>query len=90
METMTDHIEMRRRRAAWRATHRGTKEMDVLLGRFAETVLPHMTDPALARFEQFLALPDPDLQRWLLEGAAASGDFAPLIHDVRTFHGLTG
>jgi len=85
---MSDDLDMRRRRAAWRASHRGTKEMDVLLGRFAETTLASMGDPELAQFEQFLALPDPDLQRWLLEGAPASGDFAPLVHDIRTFHGL--
>ena len=29
-------LGMRRRRALWRATHRGSKEMDFLLGRFAE------------------------------------------------------
>lgn len=84
-----DDLEMRRRRAAWRASHRGTKEMDVLLGRFAAAALPGMRDPALAQFEQFLALPDPELQKWLLNGAPASEDFADLVRNVQTFHGLT-
>ena len=33
---MTDDVESRRRRAAFRATHRGNKEMDWLIGRFAQ------------------------------------------------------
>lgn len=80
---------MRRRRAAWRAAHRGTKEMDVLLGRYAADALPGMEDAALSRFEQFLALPDPELQTWLLnpEGSAQT-DFADLVTEVRAFHGL--
>ena len=39
---MTDDIEIRRRRAAYRACHRGTKEMDVVLGRFAQARLAAM------------------------------------------------
>ena len=34
-QTMSDDHEIRRRRAAYRAYHRGTKEMDVVLGRYA-------------------------------------------------------
>ncbi len=32
---MGEDIEVRRRRAVWRAGHRGTKELDLLVGRFA-------------------------------------------------------
>lgn len=83
-----DSIEIRRRRATWRACHRGTKEMDVLLGRYAETVLPSLDDPALAEFEQFLALPDPELQKWLLHAVPAETQFSALVVEVRAFHGL--
>lgn len=87
---MSDDLDMRRRRAAWRAQHRGTKEMDVLLGRYAEAELPVMADAALTRFERFLALPDPELQTWLLEATAPAGnEFSDLVHQVRAFHGLS-
>lgn len=86
---MSEELNVRRRRAAWRAAHRGTKEMDVLLGRYASDAVPAMADPALARFEQFLALPDPELQKWLLNPDPQSQtDFADLVLDVRAFHGL--
>ena len=48
-------LEIRRRRARFRAEHRGTKEMDWLLGRFAQAMLPQMDDEALEEFEQLLS-----------------------------------
>lgn len=85
---MSLDLETRRRRAVWRATHRGTKEMDWLLGRFAEARVATMDETALGRFEQLLALADPDLQRWFIEGTAPSGDLTPEIEAVRAFHGV--
>jgi antitoxin CptB len=86
---MSEELDVRRRRAAWRAAHRGTKEMDVLLGRYALDALPAMEDVALSRFEQFLALPDPELQKLLLNpDGSAETDFADLVIEVRAFHGL--
>ena len=86
---MDDDLDIRRRRAAYRAAHRGTKEMDIMLGRYADATLPTLADPDLARFEQFITLPDPELQGWLLNGTAPpQSNFASLIADVRRFHGL--
>jgi antitoxin CptB len=82
-------LDARRRKAAYRASHRGTKEMDIMLGRYAEAVLPDLPEPELERLEQFLALPDPELQGWLLKPDAVAGPaFADLVADVRKFHGL--
>lgn len=87
---MTDNIDIRRRRAAWRAAHRGTKELDLMVGTYAEAELPAMTEAALDHFERFLAVGDPELQVWILAPAAGEGgEFADLVQAVRTFHGLT-
>lgn len=87
---MEDELNIRRRRVRWRAKHRGTKEMDVLLGRYADSVVESMSVAALDEFEQFIAMPDPELQRWLLDGVSAQGSqFAGLVGDVRHFHGLS-
>jgi antitoxin CptB len=87
---MTEDLETRRRRAAYRAWHRGTKEMDLMLGRFADSALADMSLDTLARFESLLALPDPDLQLMLLnpEPSAGPDALADLIGRVRAFHGL--
>ncbi len=52
-------LGMRRRRALWRATHRGSKEMDFLLGRFAEPALDGMNATDISIFERLIDTPDP-------------------------------
>lgn len=82
-------IATRRRRAAYRAGHRGTKEMDWLVGRYADAHLDALDGDALSHFERFLEQADPDLQRWLLEPQAVPAEeFAELVRAVRAFHGL--
>lgn len=87
---MTDDLETRRRRAAYRASHRGTKEMDFILGRFAEARLGSMSGAELDEFERFLALPDPVLMQWFSQDEAPTdAAFAAWIGNMRAFHGLT-
>jgi antitoxin CptB len=88
---MTDDVETRRRRAAYRACHRGTKEMDWILGRFAQAALGGMGVAGLGVFERMLALPDPDLQDMILHPEIMpAGEFGELVAAVRVFHGLDG
>jgi antitoxin CptB len=86
---MTDDADTRRRRAIYRARHRGTKEMDWILGRFAERSVDAMPPDRLALFERMLGLPDPDLQDMVLHPELApAGEFAVLVTALRVFHGL--
>jgi len=86
---MTDDMEIRRRRAAYRASHRGTKEMDFILGRYAEAHLARMSPDELGDFERLLTLPDPVLTDWFSRASApGEADFAALIAALRTYHGL--
>ena len=79
------------RRALWRANHRGTKELDILVGRYAEATLPELAGAELDLFEDFLAVTEADLQRWLLApGERADDKFTELVVAMRRFHGLTG
>lgn len=81
--------DTRRRRALYRAQHRGTKEMDFLLGRYAEARLAAMTPGDLTAFEELLALPDPELQGWLMHGRPFEGSvLADLLRDIQAFHGI--
>jgi antitoxin CptB len=86
---MTDDAENRRRRATYRATHRGNKEMDWLLGRFALARLAAMPIEALMAFERLLLIPDPHLYDMILHPEVApAGEHAPLVTELRAFHGL--
>ncbi len=86
---MPDDDASRRRRAVFRACHRGTKEMDWLLGRFAKARIDAMPVAALAHFERLLQLPDPQLHDMIVyPEIAPAGEFAGLVAQLRAFHGL--
>lgn len=82
-----DGLEFRRKRALYRANHRGTKELDLILGRYANERVPKMDDARLVAFEQFLASPDPDIDQWI-RGREAPVSIAEAVSDVRAFLGL--
>ncbi|MFZ1103279.1 MAG: succinate dehydrogenase assembly factor 2 [Hyphomicrobiaceae bacterium] len=86
---MTDDVENRRRRAAFRATHRGNKELDWLIGRFAKARLAAMSLESLTAFERLLFVPDPHLYDMIMHPEVApAGEHAPLVAELRAFHGL--
>jgi antitoxin CptB len=82
------NLQERRRRALYRAAHRGTSEMDWLLGKFAEATVPVMSADELEAFEVVLALPDPDLWRLIVTGDDPDNDLSPAIARIRQFHKL--
>lgn len=83
-------LDLRRKRAAYRAAHRGTKEMDWLLGRYATAKLDLMNEAQLAAFEDLLDAPDPELQVWIMDTATVPDErYAALIGELRAFYELT-
>jgi antitoxin CptB len=82
--------ESRRKRAIYRAHHRGTKEMDLILGGFADAELSRLSDDELAAFELLLALPDPEIDRVMMKGVAPPAELALLFARIRRHHGLQG
>ena len=62
-------ITTRTQRLRFRSWHRGTREMDLLLGRFADANLPQFTEAQLDMYEELLTCNDPDLYSWI-SGAA--------------------
>jgi antitoxin CptB len=82
-------LGMRRRRALWRATHRGSKEMDYLLGRYAEHALDGMNSVEIAVFERLIEVADPAIENSVLEGhSLGERELDELIDRLRRFHGL--
>lgn len=61
-----EDLSMRLRRLRYRAWHRGTKEMDLLLGPYADARLEGMSGDELDRFEGLLEEADTDLLKWLM------------------------
>lgn len=65
MSTKQDTLTVRRKRLAFRAWHRGTKEMDFILGTFADRQLESLDNAGLDRFEALIDVPDQDLYNWV-------------------------
>lgn len=63
---MTEALENRRKRLIFRSWHRGTREMDLLMGSFADKHVPDMDDSAIEAYEELLSVPDPDLYDWYI------------------------
>jgi succinate dehydrogenase flavin-adding protein (antitoxin of CptAB toxin-antitoxin module) len=86
---MASDLGMRRRRALWRATHRGSKEMDFLLGRFTEQTIDSMNADEIAVLERLIETSDPKIEMSLLEGySLGERDLDQLLDRLRRFHGL--
>lgn len=86
---MSSDLGMRRRRALWRATHRGSKEMDHLLGRFTEQTIDSMNGDDIAVLERLIETADPQIELCLYEGySLGKPDLDALVERVRAFHGL--
>ncbi len=60
-----EDIENRRKRLIFRSWHRGTREMDLIMGTFAEKHVPAMDGSALDLYEELLHIPDPDVYDWV-------------------------
>ncbi len=78
-------LEERRRRILFRAWRRGLREMDLVMGQFADANLPAMSDAELDEFERLLDVPDPEALSWITgeERTPAAFD-TPLFARLRT------
>jgi antitoxin CptB len=71
--------EARLKRLAMRSWRRGTKEMDLILGPFADAHLADMAADELAVYDRLLQENDQDLMAWVLGQTAPPPDLAALM-----------
>lgn len=89
--TSLDDDAVRRRKIGFRAWHRGTREMDLIMGRFADAELPRLDAAALDSFEALMEQPDPDLYKWVSGEAPVPRDVdAAFLARIRDFHTAAG
>ena len=77
--------EARLKRMAMRSWRRGTKEMDLVLGPYADAHLATMDEGRLALYDRLLNENDQDLLPWVLGQVAAPDQFAGLIAEIGVF-----
>lgn len=83
--TSDGNIETRRRKAAhFRSWHRGMRETDLILGRFADRRLHALTVTELEQYEALLEVPDADLLKWVTGEKPV-----PAVYDTELFREIS-
>ena len=83
----SDGLDERRRRLLFRSWHRGIREMDFILGRFADAHLPTLTDVELDEYERWLLVPDQQIYAWVNGSQTAPTEVdTALFGKLRAFH----
>ncbi|MBR1227869.1 MULTISPECIES: succinate dehydrogenase assembly factor 2 [unclassified Bradyrhizobium] len=77
----SDGLDDRRKRLLFRCWHRGTREMDLILGRFADAEIADLSDGDMAELERLLEVPDPDLYAALTGEKPLDPEFASALFD---------
>ncbi len=79
--------DIRLKRLTMRSMRRGTKEMDILLMRFAEARLATMEPEALDAYEALLDENDQDLYQWISGQRPAPAAHAALVAEIASVAG---
>ncbi|MGB9041413.1 MAG: succinate dehydrogenase assembly factor 2 [Pseudolabrys sp.] len=61
----SEGLDDRRRRLLFRCWHRGIREMDLVLGHFADAHLTSLSDSDLGELERWLDVPDQQIFAWV-------------------------
>jgi antitoxin CptB len=86
-ERSSEGLDVRRRKLLFRAWRRGVREMDLIVGRFADAHIDKFDDAGLDDFERLIEAPNAALYAWVIgaEDIPANYDTAVLA-SLRTFH----
>jgi len=87
--TMTETAETRLKRMGMRSWRRGTKEMDMILGPFADDRLAGLSATELDLYDELLLENDQDLYQWVSGQVSPPDRFAGLIALIRD-HKIAG
>lgn len=76
-------LDPRRRKALYRSWHRGMREVDLILGSFADAEIASMNEQELELFERLMGEPDADILKWVTGEAPV-----PATHDTPVFENI--
>lgn len=79
-------VENWRKRLIFRSWHRGTREMDLLIGSFADRHVPAFGAVELALFEDILSTNDPDVYDWISGHKPAPTNMQSPVMDLLLAH----
>jgi len=81
----------RRKKILFRCWHRGMKEMDLLLGGFADAEIDRLTEDELRELEHLLTAHDQDLYAWMTGRKPLPAEWdGPLYRRIIAYHEAAG
>lgn len=80
--------EVRLRRLRMRSWRRGTREMDLVLGGFADGALAGLGPDALDAYEALLSENDHDIYQWIAGRVVTPVDHLEIITGIKAFHSV--
>ena len=87
----SEGLDARRRRLLFRSWHRGTREADLIMGRFADLHIERLSDAELDQYEQLLEAIETDLLAWVTGVAEVPPEHdTAMFRRVRDFHLTAG
>ena len=76
-----------RRRIIFRSWHRGMRELDLILGRFAEAEIAYLCESELDDYERLLEAADRDIFSWITGEAIPPAAYeTPVLRKIHSFH----
>jgi antitoxin CptB len=83
---MSEQLSPEKKRLLYRAMHRGFKEADIVVGRFAEAHLAGMTEAETEEFRLLLEVPDQELYAWIIRRSEAPANYrGPVLEKMQAF-----
>lgn len=80
-------LDPRRRKILFRAWHRGMRETDLIMGRFADEAIGGFSEAELDEFERLIEVPDRDLLGWITGEIAVPENYdTELFRRLKAFH----
>jgi antitoxin CptB len=87
----SERLDARRRRLLFRSWHRGIREMDLIMGRFADAWIERLSERELDQYERLIEIPDPELYAWIAgQDAVPPEQDSELLQRLRAFHFAAG
>ena len=80
-------LDPRRRKILFRSWHRGMRETDLIMGRFADAEIAALSEGELDEFERLIEVIDRDLLSWITGEAPVPENYdTPLFRKLKAFH----
>ena len=79
-ERSSADLDYRRRKVLYRSWHRGMREVDLILGSFADGEIADLSDDELSVYEALMAEADADILKWV-----TGEQSVPARHDTAVF-----